>query len=214
MSSHTEQHASPIRRTVPTGAASRLVGLLAVACGLGLLGMFVWQAGVLAPSAPQDVASSDVIEKTDQITSENAAIAGRDKNNRPYEIRARSGEQDKAVTSLVHMNDVASVFERPSGAKLDVKSNTGLFDRKTKALALSGNVVFSEGNRFRALMEKAEVNTEDQSLTSQSPVKVDMQGTMIEADSLTVTENGSRIIFKGGVRARFITGQKTTGDGQ
>jgi hypothetical protein len=63
------------------------------------------------------------------------------------------------------------------------------------------------------LMEKAAINTEDQSLVSQSPVKVDMQGTLIEAQSLTVTQNGTRILFKGGVKARFVTKTKTNGDG-
>ena len=30
-----------------------------------------------------------------------------------------------------------------------------------------------------------------------------MQGTMIEADSLTVTGNGTRILFKGGVEGQI-----------
>jgi lipopolysaccharide export system protein LptC len=94
-----------------------------------------------------------------------------------------------------------------------VTSQGGLYDRKTKALELSGNVVFSEGARFRAVMDKAAINTENQSLTSKSPVKVDMQGTMIEADSLNVTDNGTRILFKGRVKARFESKKKATGDG-
>jgi lipopolysaccharide export system protein LptC len=186
------------------------MALLGVAA---LMGTFIWQAGVLAPPAPQDVAATDVIEKPEQITSTNASIAGRDKNNRPFEIKARSGEQDKTVDSLVHMNDVTSVFERASGARLDVTSRAGLYDRKTKALELSGDVVFSEGTRFRAVMDKAAIDTDTQMLISKSPVTVDMQGTMIEADSLTVTDNGTRILFKGGVKARFESKKKTTGDG-
>jgi lipopolysaccharide export system protein LptC len=193
--------------------ASHIVGGLSLTAVAVLLGTFIWQAGVLAPPAPQDVAATDVVEKPDQITSTNASISGRDKNNRPFEITAASGEQDKSIDNLVHMNSVKSVFERTSGAKLDVTSQGGTFDRKTRALELSGNVVFSEGKRFKALMEKAAIDTETQMLTSKSPVKVDMQGTMIEADSLTVTDNGSRILFKGGVKARFNMTTKANGDG-
>jgi lipopolysaccharide assembly outer membrane protein LptD (OstA) len=187
MSSLTE--ASTRRRGV---APSHIVGGLALLGVVALMGTFIWQAGVLAPPRPQDVTAVDVIEKPEQITSTNASIAGRE--------------------HLVHMNEVTSVFERPSGAKLDVSSQTGQYDRKTKALELSGDVVFSEGTRFKAVMEKAAIDTNTQMLTSRSPVKVDMQGTMIEADSLTVTENGTRILFKGGVRARFEN-KKKTGDG-
>jgi hypothetical protein len=39
-----------------------------------------------------------------------------------------------------------------------------------------------------------------------------MQGSMIEADSLTVSGNGTHILFKGGVKARFKTTTRT-GDG-
>jgi lipopolysaccharide export system protein LptC len=210
MSSPTNQRA---RRAQSRTSIARPLGVFALVVAFGLVGLFVWQAGVLAPPSPQDVKTPDVVAKPEQITSENASIAGRDKNNLPYQIHAKSGEQDKTVEHVVHMQEVASVFERPSGSKLDVTSDMGTYDRKTKALALDGNVVFSEGTRFKALMQKAAINTEDQSLTSQSPVKVDMQGTMIEADSLTVTDNGTRILFKGGVKAKFITKNTTTGDG-
>jgi lipopolysaccharide export system protein LptC len=190
-----------------------LIGGLALSGALGLVGLFVWQAGVLAPPSPQSVKTDDQVEKPDQITTLNATISGRDKANRPFEISAKSGEQDKILAHLVHMQNVESVFERANGAKLDVTSDTGQYDRKSKALELSGNVVFSEGVRFKAMMTKAAINTEDQSLASKSPVKVDIQGTLIEAESLTVTENGTRILFKGGVKAKFKNNAKTTGDG-
>jgi lipopolysaccharide export system protein LptC len=88
---------------------------------------------------------------------------------------------------------------------VDVTSDKGVYNRDSKALELSGNVVFVEANRFRAVMEKAQINTRDQTMISQSPVKVDMQGSLIEADTLTVTEGGARILFKGGVKAKLKT---------
>jgi lipopolysaccharide export system protein LptC len=204
MSSHTE--AKTTRAARDASLRARIMGsagTAALVLSLGLVGAFIWQAGVLAPPAPQDVKSDDVVVKPEQITSTNASISGRDKNERPFEIKAKSGEQDKTQSHLVHMTDVVSKFERPTGAALDVTSKAGLYDRTSKALELSGDVVFSEGQRFKAVMDKAAINTDDQSLSSRSPVKVDMQGTMIEAGSLTVTDNGTRILFKGGVKARF-----------
>ena len=167
----------------------------------------------MAPPSPQDVKTEDKVAKPEQITSQNASIAGTDKNNLPFEIHAKSGEQDKLLEHVVHMQAVTSVFERPSGSKLDVSSDTGRYDRKTKGLELDGNVVFSEGTRFRAVMQKASIDTQYQSLASQSPVKVDMQGTLIEAGSLTVTGGGTRLLFKGGVKAHFEPKKNNTGDG-
>jgi lipopolysaccharide export system protein LptC len=195
-------------------ALSGIIGGLAALVALGFLGSFIFQAGVLAPKAPQDIVSDDVIAKPEQVTSENTSYAGRDSNNQPFEIRAAEGEQDKAAENLINMKTVTGDFKRPSGTTLDIASKQGVFDRKLNELQLTGDVTFNEGQRFKARMDKASVNMTDQTLKSQSPVKVDMQGTKIEADSLTVTQNGTRIQFKGGVKARFNTGPKATGDQQ
>ena len=211
MSSPTELSVTA-RRAQSRSGLSGLLGGIAASGALGLMALFIWQAGVLAPPSPQDVKTADKVAKPEQITSQNASIAGTDKNNLPFEIRAKSGEQDKLLEHVVHMQAVTSVFERPSGSKLDVSSDTGRYDRKTKALELDGNVVFSEGTRFRAVMQKASIDTQYQSLASQSPVKVDMQGTKIEADSLEVSAGGTRLLFKGGVKAHFEK-KKNTGDG-
>lgn len=172
---------------------------------MALLGLFVWQASSLKPAkAPvEGDAAAAVVANPEQITTENASISGIDNNNRPYHITAKSGQQDKTVETLAHMQDVTGVFERDSGAKLDLTSKTGAFDNKSKMLDLSGNVTFNEGTRFKAEMDQASINTVDQTLQSKSPVKVDMHGTLIEAGSLTVSGSGNRILFKGGVNATF-----------
>jgi LPS export ABC transporter protein LptC len=211
MSSPTDL-AVTARRAQTRSSLSKLLGSGAALGALGLMGVFIWQAGVLAPPLPQDIKTDDTVEKPDQITSQNASISGTDKNNLPFEIHAKSGEQDKTLEHIVHMQTVTSVFQRPTGTKLDVSSDTGRYDRKTKGLELDGNVIFSEGTRFRAVMQKAAIDTQNQSLASQSPVKVDMQGTKIEADRLEVTAGGTRLLFTGGVKAHFEP-KKTTGDG-
>jgi lipopolysaccharide export system protein LptC len=187
------------------GGLGRLFGVLGIICALGFFGLFVWQAGVISPPSPQDVVATDTVLKPAQTTSLNAGISGVDVNNRPYQIRAVQSEQDAAQKALIYMNGVDSAFERPTGAKVDVKSDKGVYNRDSKALELTGNVVFVEANRFRAEMQKAQINTKDQTMTSQSPVKVDMQGSLIEAETLTVTEGGARILFKGGVKAKLRT---------
>jgi lipopolysaccharide export system protein LptC len=212
MSSLTDQNQHRSIKAQRRSSLSGLVGGAALLVASGLVGTFVWQAGVLAPPAPQDVKTNDVVEKPDQISASQASISGRDKFDRPYTINALSGAQDKTVDTLVLMQTVTGAFERPSGAKLDIASKSGQYDHKSKALELSGDVVFTEGSRFKATMDKAAINTDDQTLVSKSPVKVDIQGAMIEAASLTVTDNGTRILFKGGVKAKFTTRNSTTGD--
>ncbi len=186
----------------------RLLGLGAIAVALVLAGVFVVQTSVLAPPSPEEVKADIKIAYPEQVSGVNSRINGLDRNQRPYEIRAKSGVQDKTIETLVHLQNVEGDFERSNGSKLDVVATGARFDTKTRDLLLEGNVIFSEGQRFVAKMTKASVNMDNQLLASQSPVEVNLQGAVIKADSLQVLDNGNRILFRGGVKARFVTKPK------
>ena len=94
-------------------------------------------------------------------------------------------------------------FIRPAGENLNVTSDKAQYDSKSKQMDLAGDVVLNQGQKFKATMDKATVNTVDQTLQSQSPVVVETRGGIIHADSLTVLDNGNRVLFKGGVKAHF-----------
>lgn len=219
MSSRTEElYAAPprwsARRAQARAGLTRWLSYvaLAVAAGLGLT--FAVELGVFEPAAPKGDGVLAPVENPNQITGGPSKISGFDKNNLPFEINAQSGVQDVKVESLVHLQTVDSVFARPNGAKLNITSKGANYETKTKDLDLVGDVVFAEGTRFVARMEKAAVNMDDQTLASQSPVSVDIIGGTITADSLTISANGERILFRGGVKANFVTQKSTSGDGE
>ena len=191
----------------------RFAGMAAAIAALGLAGLFVFQSGALNEQESRKSDPPPVVEYPDQVSGTNATINGRDKNQRRFEIKAAQGQQDKAIKTLVHMQKVEGNFERMNGGRMDIVANNAKYDSQTKALQLEGNVSFVEGTRMKALMDKAEVNTDDQTMRSLGPVTVNMEGATISAGSLTVDGNGSRILFKSGVKARFVTKKVPTGDG-
>jgi lipopolysaccharide export system protein LptC len=217
MSSPTERAVStPLRgargvRTV--SSLTRYAGAAAAVAALGLLALFVAQTGVLQLTGPRKSEPPPVVEHPDRPSGTNAVITGHDRNHKPFEIKAAKGQQDIAVKTLVHLQDVVGSFERQAGGMMDVSSTAGRYDTATKKFELQGNVVFSEGSRMKAVMDKAEIDTADQSLQSSGPVKVDMQGASISANGLSVSDNGTRILLKGGVKARFVTNTSPTGEG-
>jgi LPS export ABC transporter protein LptC len=219
MSSHTDVNfdARPHRRSrrarQRSGFAQWFAWVaLAVAAGLGLT--FVVQLGLFDGVAPKREVALAPVQKPNQITGGPSVISGFDKNKLPFEIKAERGEQDVKTESLVHLEQVKSAFARPSGATLTITSDGADYETKSKSLELVGNVVFAEGSRFRAHMDKAAVNMDDQTLTSQSPVSVDIIGGTITADTLSISPNGERILFKGSVHARFVTQKPASGVGE
>lgn len=217
MSSPTDRAAMPAQRRAGrkrgVSALTRYAGLAAGVAALGLLALFVIQTGALRPSRPGKSDQPAAVEYPDQVSGANATITGFDKNRKPFAIRAARGQQDKSVKTLVHLQDVVGNFERTTGRSMDVSASAARYDTKTRKFVLEGNVVLSEGNRMKAVMETAEIDTSDQSLRSSSAVAVDMQGASIKAGSLAVSENGTRVLFKGGVKARFVTNTAPAGDG-
>ncbi len=191
----------------------RHAGPVALVFIIGLTAAFLWQTGAFRIPATTEKPAAPEIAKPDQATASTTTYSGVDDQNRPFAINAAAVEQSKTDKNLVHMQIVDGTFQRPSGQGLSVKAPTAHYRVDTKALQLEGGVTFLEPGRMTAQMERAEVDVKTLTLTSNSPVEVDMQGTRISAQSLTVTQNGTRIHFKGGVKARFMTKPAAKGDG-
>lgn len=210
MSSPTDNAYSEDRSVNARKAAARMgmarwLAYAALLVATGLTVAFTVQLGLFDRPPPKPAETLAPVELPNQITGGPSRILGFDKHQLPFEITAQKGVQDAQTDTVVHLEQVVSAFQRPSGAKLNITSQTAVYETKTKALELVGDVLFAEGERFRARMSKAAVNMDDQTLTSKSPVSVDIIGGNITADSLTISEDGNRILFKGGVKARFVT---------
>lgn len=202
------------RRANTRVGLTRWLSYVALAAAAGLALTFAVELGLFERSSKPADAPLAPVENPSQITGGPSRISGFDKNKLPFEITAEKGIQDAKTASLVHLETVESAFTRPDGAKLNITSRKAAYETKSKALELDGDVVFAEGTRFRAYMDKASVNMDDQTLSSLSPVSVDVIGGKITADSLTISPNGERIIFRGGVKARFVTQKSNSGDGE
>ena len=183
----------------------QLAGPVALVFIIGLTAAFLWQTGAFRIPATTEQQAAPEIAKPDQATAATTTYSGVDDQNRPFAINAAAVEQSKTDKNLVLMQTVNGQFQRPSGQGLTVTAPQAQYRVDLKALALEGGVTFVEPGRMTAQMQRAEVDVKTLTLTSNSPVQVDMQGTRISAQSLTVTQNGTRIHFKGGVKARFVT---------
>lgn len=203
---------APLRRPPPS--LLRLAGPFALVAIMVLLATFFWQTGAIQPPASSETKAAPVIAKPDQATASGTTYSGVDQQNRPFAINAAAAEQSLEDKNLVLLQTVDGVFERPSGQGLTVTAPQAQYRVDKKALALEGGVTFVEPGRMTAQMLRAQVDVNTMELTSEGPVEVLMNNTMISAQSLKVSENGARIHFKGGVKARFMTKPASKGDGE
>jgi lipopolysaccharide export system protein LptC len=199
MSSPTNTAAS---RALRWAGLSRLLSWLAVLVGASFVGLFLYQAGLFALLLPEEPAPPPVVNP-DQITATTSTVNGMDRENQPYQVKAEKGWQDSKIPTLVHLETVEGKFQRPSGAQYTLTARTGAYDTKVKALDLEGQVTIVQKDRFTALMEKAHVVVEEKKLTSNVPVDVTFGSGTIKANGMEITDDGAKILFLNGVKARF-----------
>jgi lipopolysaccharide export system protein LptC len=197
-------------RALRWARVARVLSWLAGLGGLAFVSLFLAQAGFFAMLLPKDAAPPPVTNP-DQISATSSTVTGKDRENQPYTVKAARGWQDEKVLSLVHLEKVEGTFRKKTGENYTLTADTGLYDTNVKNLDLAGNVTVVQKDRFTARMEKAHVVVEEKRLESASPVTVDMAAGRIEANGLQITNDGARILFLNGVRARF-EGQASKGD--
>jgi lipopolysaccharide export system protein LptC len=180
-----------------------LLSWLAVAMAVSLFLLFAYQSGMFSGLLPKPLQKPLEVAAPEQITGQNARIAGFDRQQQPYEILAQKGLQDKTNANLVHLEEVSGTFKKISGETFQLLSNTGLYDSKSKGLDLDGAVKIIRPDHFTATMDKAHVNVETKDLESNVPVAVEMSNGSIKANGMRIRDNGKTVVFVNGVKARF-----------
>ena len=214
MSSPTEQPRRPgVAERVE--ARSRLLRRLAAVVGLvgfGLVLAFAIQAGLFSFLVSRPAETPVAVPLPTQVTGSAAHYSGLDKSQQPYEISAATGVQDKNLPDLVHLDQVSGTLHRQDGGAILIAAPKGLYDTKARRMDLEGGVKINDGDRFTALMDRAKVGVDDQSILSDSPVTVTMPQGEITANSMEVGSDGQVIRFKGAVKALFGTATANKGD--
>lgn len=210
MSSLTREDASAraASRAVRRARLAPMLSWIAALACLALVAAFVIQAGRFANMAPKERRAAAIVENPDQITSYDSTVSGVDRNNQPFELKAKRGWRDKDKSELTHMEAVLATFHKASGEAYNVTSKTAQYDEKRKEFDLKGDVEIVQDGRFTARMEKAHVMVEDKTVTSDVPVEVRFGDSTISANGLKMTDDGANIVFLNGVKARFTAPPK------
>ncbi len=194
---------SAARKALRWAGVFRLMSWLAVLAGVGFVIVFLTQAGLFSALLPGEPPPPPPSVNPDEISATDSTVNGMDRENQPYEVKAERGWQDAKEPALVHLETVSGRFRRAAGAEYTLEARTGTYDTRVKELDLAGNVTIVQKERFRAVMDKAHVVVEEKRLTSAVPVDVQFTNGSIRANGMEISDDGARILFLNGVKARF-----------
>ena len=137
-----------------------------------------------------------------RITMEMPDLKGFRGDNKPYSISARQAIQDVTRPNILELLELSSRIETKPGSVARLRSDAGVYDSKKDVLSVTGNVQILSGTSD-IRMRSGVIDFKANSVISKEPVEVVMSTGKIDANAMSVFDNGNRIVFKGHVRSHF-----------
>lgn len=185
---------------------SRFVALLRMLIPLGavisLLALVAYSIFDPFKSMPVAIDIGSLKLEGSAIMMERAEMKGYRNSDTPFSVTASKAVQDIKQPQIVNLSDLRSTIAMPDHTDAKIAADSGVYDTQKQILDVSGNVVI-ETRQYTVRMKSATVNFPQNSVVSNAPVNVSAVGGVISAESLSVFDNGSRILFNGRVRSVF-----------
>lgn len=137
-----------------------------------------------------------------RITMEMPDLKGFRGDNKPYSISARQAIQDVTRPNVLELVELTSRIETKLGTVARLRSDAGIYDSKKDELSVKGNVQIVSGTSD-IRMRSGVIDFKTNSVITREPVEVVMATGTIDANAMSVFDNGNRIVFTGHVRSHF-----------
>ena len=137
------------------------------------------------------------------LKMENPRLSGYTHDNRAYELAAAAATQDISDPQTVHLDQVVARIAEPAGGFMSLEAKTGAFNTGDEILRLDGNIVVKSDEGYEMRLEQARVEMRQAAIISERPVEIDMLNGKLRASTMRIDEQGSRVLFGGGVSLLF-----------
>jgi lipopolysaccharide export system protein LptC len=127
----------------------------------------------------------------------NPRYAGTDRENHPFTVTAATAFQTKGNDDLMALAQPQARFLSPSGAWVDISSDTGLYQNQVHFLDLSGNVTVNHAKGYVFHTRSARVDLQSGSAEGNDPVTGAGPSGAVRSDGFRALHNGESVIFTG-----------------
>ena len=138
----------------------------------------------------------------DKVTMEHPKMTGVRRDGKPFEVIADSGVQNPQDPSRTTLNKLNARLHMGDNGETRILGDTGLYDSNAQTLDLDGHVHI-KGANFDLAMQSASMNFKTNAMTSKTPVRLDLDSGWVQADTMSMSDNGEQITFQGNVQSQF-----------
>lgn len=185
------------------------IGLPVVA--LMIVGGFAGWVWLATPRGfTADVAGSAVADG--KLVMANPKLNGFTKDNLPYVMTAERAIQDLSNAAVVTLENIAAQVPMEADNFADISAEIGLFDNENNTLDITSPVTIKTGDGMLAELQSAFVDMNSGEVVSSQPVRITMNGSTLEADTMTVEDRGRIILFESRVRMTLLPDELKSGE--
>ena len=175
-----------LRRTLPVAAVMALVSVV---------GQVTWRS-LQSQAAAEPVASESTVRMV------NPQFTGAGKDGSRYLVTAQSGLRDPKDTARILLDRPTVEVSRPGEAGTHTVSQRGVFREDNQSLSLEGDVRVQQAGGFTFVANSAVIDTSTGRVGGDK-VKGQSSAGDVQSGSYSVTDQGDRMVFKGGVRSQL-----------
>ena len=143
--------------------------------------------------------SGKLVISGSKITMEAPKLSGYTRDQRWYEMNAKSAAQDVTKPDVVELTEVRAKIATADKSTLVLSAQAGVYNRKTSILSLNREVILKSSAGFEMHLDEAIVDTGSGEVVSNKPVAVLTQDATLNADRLEIEKSGDVVRFIGGV---------------
>ncbi len=152
---------------------------------------------------PGAISVSGVGVSGTKITMENPKISGVQQGGGPYEIKAKAGIQDITAPSVMELVGVDAKVGMGDHTTTHILADHGLYDGKADLMTLNGAVRIANTSGYTLNMKSATMDFHQGIFSSHERLRVDLKGGVVNADDLSISNNGHMIAFQGHIASTF-----------
>ena len=128
---------------------------------------------------------------------------GQSTDGRSFMITARSAIRDDADPRRIILEEPALTLDPGSPTPTRMTAKHGIYRQDTFGLNLKDDVRLDDGTGYRFASEESFVDTRTGDVTGETLMNGEGPSGQVQSQAYSVYDKGDRIVFRGGVRARF-----------
>lgn len=183
-------------------ANTRLVKILKI--GLPILGVSI----ILGFSAvsylnrvlPEGLVISSSTIEDGKIVMNEPVLAGQNGQDQPYRMKALRAIQDIGNSSVVTLEEIEAQFPLGDGQEAILIAEQGVFDQTAETLVFEKPLQITTSSGMTAKFPSAQYDVGQGNFVSEGAVDINLNGAQINADKITMTNNGQLVSLEHNVK--------------